>query len=443
MNNDRLPYSLDAEQSVLGAILNFKDAIIEVADIVEPEKFHDQRHRKIYSAMQNLKAQGDPIDLVSLIDRLKSMGQLDTIGGASYLADISTQITSTANVRHHAKIVHNKHLQRKMIELCDSVSRECYDTADPEGVVNNLSMELLKMPELSSSSGATLMSDGLEDVVDMIGQQGIMTGYEAIDYWTHGLMLQEHTVLGGRPGQGKTALAMGIADNLAKRGVPVGIQSIEMSKNMLNFRYLCAGAKVDLLKAKAKIREPVIGKAFTEEFAKRYNLPLVLFDFSTETATIDSIRRQAYYMKQKWDIQLLIIDHFHLILHQTPDNKGMTVTSNFIQRLAKQLNIHILLLAQLNKAVEDRNPPIPTLRDLRECGALEQDARNVIFVWRPEYYDYSDAHGLREYKGVDTYNLAEIKIAKQSNGPTGSRLVTFLKEYARFENYISETGGLI
>lgn len=433
---DRIPpQALDAEMAVLGAILLQTEAVSKVLEILDEESFHKKAHRNIFSAAVRLFERNEPIDVVTLSNELEHLKILEAIGGPYYLTELVERIPSAANVEYHAKIVQEKALRRKLIEIANEINNDAYSGKDEApNIIDQAEQRIFRLSDRKLRKGFSpigpIMHQTFETIESFHGRKGgvtgIPTGYGKLDELTAGLQKSELIVLAGRPSMGKTALALNIARNAAvDHQIPIGIFSLEMAAYQLTLRMLCSEARVDQHKVRT-------GRLPDEEWMKLSmsvgNLteaPIYIDD--TPAISILEIRAKARRLKVEHDVGLIIIDYLQLI-RGTPGiesrQQEISMISQSLKSLAKELNIPVLALSQLSRAVETRGGERrPILSDLRESGAIEQDADVVMFIYRPEVYGDEEKQG-----------IAEVIIGKQRSGPTATFELAFIKEWVQFTN---------
>ncbi len=429
------PQNLEAEQSVLGAILLDNGALAKAMELLNEEDFYRTAHRKIYRAMLELSETGEVIDHITLTERLKARGELEAVGGAAYLAELVQAVPSAANIRYHCKIVRDKALLRGLISMATDVITRGYEGLAPID-------ELLEFAEQSVFSLAQgklgrsftpinqIIKESLE-LVDRLSKRkervtGVPTGFYDLDDLTAGLQASDLIVIAGRPSMGKTSLALGIAQHAAiHAGAVVGIFSLEMSKPQLVLRMLSSEARVDSHALRTGRLQKEDWWRLAEAAGRLEQAPIFIDD--TGTLTVQQMRGKARRLKAERGLDLLIVDYLQLM--QGPSDaesrqQEISDISRSLKGLAKELNIPVVALSQLSRNVENRKPPIPMLADLRESGAIEQDADVVIFIYREEVYDPNS-----EKKGI-----ADILVRKHRNGPIGDKQLFFHDKFAKFES---------
>ncbi len=442
-----IPHSVEAEQGVLGSILIAPDDVLnESLTRLTPEYFHIPSHRSLYETLVRLWDEKKPIDLITLTDELAVEGKLDEIGGAAFVTDMFTYVPSAANAGFYIDILREKHILRQIINTCTECSSRAYDQADKvDSLLDEVEQQVLSIAEDRYKDSVFKMEEEVMKAIDTIEQlyknrgslTGLPSGFKGLDNLTSGLHGSEMFVIAARPSMGKTALAMNIAEHVAvNEEKPVAVFSLEMSTQQLVQRLLCSIARVNLKSARdGFLSQHDFPKLTTA--ASRLSQSKFFID-DTAGLTILELRAKARRLKAQHDIQLIVIDYLQLLRSNTrraQDNRQLEIAeiSSGIKALAKELNIPILVLAQLNRQPEQRTGGKPRLSDLRESGSIEQDADVVGLLVRKEYYDTDDEDGVSESAGE-----AELIIAKQRNGPTDDVKLTFLKEFTRFEDRARE-----
>ena len=434
------PQNIEAEQSVLGSLLIDKDAIIRIADILLPEDFYKDIHGMIYEAMADLYAQREPIDLVSLSNRLESKKQLEIIGGRAYLAELANMVPTSAHVVHYAEIVQRKSTLRRLIGGASHILEMGYDEEENvDTVLDNAEQSLFAVSQKYLRQNFipihTLLQDAFERLdalhKDSSKLRGVPTGYTELDHKLAGLQKSDLVILAARPSMGKTSLMLDIARSVAVNSkIPVGLFSLEMSKEQLVDRLLAAQANVDLWKLRTgKLKDEGEREEFSRLNDAMHTLseaPLYIDD--SAMVNVMEIRTKARRLQSEHGLGLIVIDYLQLMEGRSKfkDNRVQEVAeiTRALKGLARELNVPVLALSQLSRAVESRTEKIPMLSDLRESGSIEQDADVVMFIYRPEMYD----------KNTDRKHIAEIHIAKHRNGPTGTIELFFDQEKVSFKN---------
>ena len=406
------PQNVEAEQSVLGAILLDNTAMAKVMELLTDEEFYRTAHRKIYQAMLELSDRGEVIDQITLTECLKARSELEAVGGSAYLAELVQVVPTAANVRYHSKIVRDKALLRGLIQTSTEVVTRGYD-----GTV--AVDELLDFAERSVFSLAQGKLDRSFTPVNQIIK-------ESLDDLTAGLQPSDLIVIAGRPSMGKTSLALGMAQHAALHaGTVVGIFSLEMSKPQLVLRMLSSEARVDSHALRTGRLQKEDWWRLAEAAGKLEQAPIYIDD--SGAVTVQQMRGKARRLKAERGLDLLIVDYLQLMQGKSDSESRQQEISDIsrsLKTLAKELNVPVIALSQLSRAVEARKPPVPMLADLRESGAIEQDADVVMFIYREEVYEPAT-----ERKGI-----AEILVSKHRNGPIGKRDLFFHDRFAKFEN---------
>ncbi|MBI3615009.1 MAG: replicative DNA helicase [Candidatus Omnitrophica bacterium] len=436
------PQNLEAETAVLGSLLIDEEAVPLGMELLFPAAFYRDTHRKIFQAMTSLFSRQKPVDLVTLTEELKSGGHLEEVGGASYLASLTTIVPTAANLQHYAKIVKEKALLRSLISTSTQIVSECYENQDDvETLLDKAEQLLFEITAKSSDSRAFFLKEMLTDSIETIERlyqrkemvTGVSTGLHDLDVQTAGLQPSDLIIVAGRPSMGKSALATCIAEHVGVvNRVPVVIFSLEMSKEQLVHRMLCAHARVDVHKARTGFLAQSDWPRLTTAAGKLSEAPILIDDSPAISAL--ELRAKARRLKSQHGVGLIIVDYLQMMRGSfRSENRQQEISdiSKSLKALAKELNVPVLAVSQLSRAPEQRDDRRPQLSDLRESGALEQDADVVILLFREELYRPSD-----ENRGK-----AELIVAKQRNGPVGSLPLAFLKEFTRFENLSPRTYG--
>jgi replicative DNA helicase len=431
------PHNLDAERSTLGALLIDKDAIVKIADVLESADFYHESHGLIYDAISNLYDRRSPIDVLTVTNVLEDRKQLEQVGGASYIAQLANEVPTATHVYNYALIVKNKSTLRKLIKAGADISGFGYNEADPieellEGAEKSLfgvSQTFLKdrfvhIKEILSSTYDKITELHDPDTKDKY--RGIPTGFVDLDRLLSGLQPSDLVILAARPSMGKTSFALNMAQNIAKKGYSVGIISLEMSKEQLVERMFCSLLQVDSWKLRTgRLTEDDfmrIGNVMDELYSMR-----IFIDDSVGNS-IPELRAKARRLQMEHGLNFLIIDYLQLMsgtrasFAQTNRVQEISEISRALKGLARELRIPVLALSQLSRAVELRPSKIPQLSDLRESGAIEQDADVVMMMYREDYYE----------EDSDRPGVTDIFIRKHRNGPTGRIELSFKKEQMRF-----------
>ena len=440
---DRLPpQSKEAEQCVLGSMLRDNVVIGDVLQILRPDNFYLDAHQKICQAVTALYDQGHPVDLVVLAEELKTRKQIEDIGGYAYLGQLWDAAPTAANAEYYARIVRDKAIIRHLIHSSNEILRDAYDQAMPaDELLESAERKILDIAEMGITGQTFTLAQALTEAYDRIDTRqqndqtsisGLPTGFIDLDEKTAGLQNSELIIMAARPSHGKTALAMNVARHVAvEDNQPVFVVSLEQSRIELAERLLCCQARVD----SHKLRK---GHLSSEDMQKLIEAGgilrnALLFIDDTPGQGMLRIAANARRLKLREKIKLVVIDYLQLI---EPDNRRdsrqeqVAHISRRLKFLARELQIPVMALAQVNRSSEDRTDHKPRLADLRESGSIEQDADTVMLLHRPEMYEPGQHEG-----------ILEIHIAKQRNGPTGEITLTFLKQFMRFENFVEVPVG--
>jgi replicative DNA helicase len=431
------PHSIEAEESILSAILLDNSTLLDVLETVSPEHFYRTAHQRIFSAIAELFAKAEPVDLVTLTNMLRDKNQLEDIGGAAYLARIVDTVPSAINVQHYARIVRDKASLRRLIVKASEITQRCYEGAgDLDQVIDFAESAVFEISEDKHQAAFHPISKIIEANIDALEIRqnnralvtGVPTGYTQLDQKTAGLQGSDMIILAARPSMGKTALALNIARNAAIDGnTSVAIFSLEMSKESLTERLLCSEARVDSGRLRGGFINPDDWTRITAAAGVLSEAPIYIDDSPGISAT--SIRTKSRRLKMDKDLGMIIVDYIQLMKGRVAtERRDLEISdiSRSLKLLAKELNVPVLALSQLNRKLEERSDKRPQLSDLRESGALEQDADVVAFIYRDEVYNKDENNPNR--------GSAEVILAKQRNGPTGTIPLTFIGHYTRFEN---------
>ncbi|MEW6440809.1 MAG: replicative DNA helicase [bacterium] len=428
------PQNLEAEASVLGGILLENQAVLKVAEVVQPEDFYREAHRKIFRAMVELQERGEPVDLITLKEEMNVKGWLQEVGGAVYLASLVDRVPTAANILYYARIVKEKSILRQVIEASTEIVREAYEEpANAVDFLDKAEQTVLEIARRQQRKGfiplRTVLQDNFQTLENMFGKQGMITGvatgFADFDRVTCGLQRSDLIILAGRPSMGKTALALNIARNAAVEShTPVAIFSLEMSKEQLAFRLLCGEAQIDGSRLRAGYFEKSAWKNLTAAADVLSQAPIYIDD--SAGITVREMRGKARQMKLENKIGLVVVDYLQLMQgSERSESRVQEISeiSRSLKQLAKELDLPVLALSQLNRAVENRPDKRPILADLRESGAIEQDADVIAFIYREEFY-FPDR---QECKGK-----AELRIGKQRNGPIDNIQLQFEPRFTLF-----------
>jgi replicative DNA helicase len=421
------PQNVEAEKSILGSVLLDQDSLTSVVQILKPDHFYKKAHVDIYSAIIDLYEKREPIDLVTLTAQLKNKGNFDKVGGAAYLASLASGVPTSSNIVHYSKIVQDHYIKRQLIAAATKASRDAFDeTADVRQLLDETEQSIFSLSQKQLKQNFLPLKDTLAESFDRLdelhkkagGLRGVPTGFWDIDNKLAGMQDSNLLILASRPGQGKTSLALNIARHISvDEGLPVGIFSLEMSKEELVDRLLVGQSNVDAWKLKT-------GRLDDDDFDRLQEAMGILADApffidDTPAANILEMRTKARRLQVEHGLSFLIVDYLQLIHGRNLENRVQEVSeiSQSLKALARELKIPVLACSQLSRAVEQRGTRKPQLADLRESGAIEQDADVVMFIYRP-----------------DPEKIDEVKldIQKHRNGPTGEIDLTFKAERVKF-----------
>jgi replicative DNA helicase len=431
------PQNLEAESSVLGGILLENDAINIVLELLRPEDFYRESHRKVFRAMIELTDRSEPVDLITLSDYLNGRGELDAVGGSAYLASLADSVPTAANISYYARIVREKSILRSLIRTATEIATRGYEEqGNVEEFLDTAEKVIFDISEKKIKASFVAVGDMIKDTLKTVEKlyehkemvTGVPTGYEDLDKLTAGLQPSDLIIVAGRPSMGKTAFSLNIAANAAFAGVGVAVFSLEMAKEQLVLRMLCSEARVN----NSKVRSGYLAERDFPKLANaagRLHEALIYVD-DTPAISVLELRAKARRLvrDRSKKVGLIVIDYLQLMRGMGgASNREQEISeiSRSLKALAKELAVPVIAISQLNRRVEDRGDRRPMMSDLRESGAIEQDADVIMFIYRDEVYNQNS-----EEKGK-----AEIIVAKQRNGPIDKVELTFLNEFMRFENY--------
>lgn len=436
------PQAVDLEEAVLGALMLDKEALTDVIDILKRESFYKEDHQLIFESILSLFEKSEAIDILTVTQELKKAGNLEVVGGAFYIAQLTNRVASSANVEYHARIIAQKHIQRELIKISSDTIKQSYDeTIDVFDLLDSAESRLFEVAEGNIRKSYEDMGKllhravkQLEEISKKDGTSGVPTGFRDLDRVTGGFQPSDMIVLAARPGMGKTAFVISMARNAAvdfKKGVAVF--SLEMSSLQLVNRLIASETGISGEKLKKGSLEPYEWEQLNSRIGKLNNAPIYIND--TPGLSVFELRAQCRRLKAEKDIQMVIIDYLQL-MSGSSDSRGnreqeISTISRAIKGIAKELNVPVIALSQLSRAVETRGgDKRPMLSDLRESGAIEQDADMVMFIYRPEYYNI-----LQDEDGNSTQGLGELIIAKNRHGSTEDVKIKFENHLAKFTNW--------
>jgi replicative DNA helicase len=437
------PQNLALEEVVLGSIMLDKEALTNVIDVLQPETFYKDAHQHIYRAMRRLFERSQPIDMITVREELLKAGELEAIGGTTYLVELTNKVASSANIEYHARILSQKWIQRELIRISNDTIRDAYeDTIDVFDLLDNAEQGLFQIAEHNMGrridNMGSLSHRLLEELEELKnrkdGLTGIPSGFTDLDRLTSGLQRSDFIIIAGRPAMGKTSFALSLAKNAAiDFEKPIAIFSLEMSSLQLATRIVSMEAEIEGSKMRNGQLEDAEWEALNRAIDKIGDAPIFIDD--TPGINIFELRAKCRRLKLQHDIQLVVIDYLQLMTGGKENTKGnreqeVGAISRALKGLAKELDVPVIALAQLSRAVEVRGGnKKPMLSDLRESGSIEQDADIVCFLYRPEYYQIMEDEEGNSNKGV-----AEVIVAKHRHGATDTIRLRFIDKYARFGN---------
>ncbi len=435
------PAAVDVEISILGAMLLDEKAVPKGIEVLKSDCFFDKRNRIIFEAMTSLYEANEPIDNISLYEELKKEGKTEEVGGAVYLSRLTQDISSAANIDYHARVVLEKWILRQLISTSMEIAGSAYQGNDDVfDLLDSAEAKLFQISEQGIKESFKSMDKAVKEALELIeaihskniSTFSVPSGFFALDDMLGGFQKSDLIIVAARPSMGKTAFAMSAVRNTAiDHGIPVGVFSLEMSTVQLATRLISAEARINAHSVRTGKFKAEDGARISRTVHKLSKAPIYIDD--TPAISVLELRAKARRLKNEKNIGLIVIDYLQLLsssVHMDSREREISTISRSLKALAKELNIPVIALSQLNRAVETRTDKKPMLSDLRESGSIEQDADVVLFLYRPEVY------GITQFSstGESTEGMAEVIIGKQRNGPTGDVQLRFMKDYARFEN---------
>jgi len=434
------PHNMDAEQSILAGILINNDAMNQVMDILSPDDFYREAHMHLFDGMVDLYNNNEPIDLITLSQHLTGRNLLEKAGGAEYLASLVDAVSTSAGIQYHAEIVRELSVRRKLINQCSIISECCFQGwQETDELLDQAEQSIFDIAEQKIGEGFSTLEEvikgsfkKLESVAEHEGfVTGVPTDFRDFDRLTAGLQPSDLIIIAGRPSMGKTALALNIGYNAAARTKKaVAVFSLEMSQLHLGMRLLGFHSGINATKLRTGFLKDTDWMKLTESANALSELPIYIDD--TSGLSVLEMKAKCRRLLKKRDLGLVIIDYLQLVQgRRSAESRQLEISeiSRSLKALAKDLNVPVLALSQLNRKVEDRPNKKPQLSDLRESGAIEQDADVIAFIYRDELYNPTTE---------ENKNVAEIILAKQRNGPTGFFRLQFQQEFTRFRDYVEE-----
>ena len=436
---DRLPpQNIEAEQSVLGAILLENEILASAVEMLAPEDFYKDSHKKIFLAMLDLYKKNEPIDLITLTEQLSRKEQIEEIGGASYLSHIVNLVPTSANIKYHSKIVKEKSLLRNLIKTTTEIITMSYDESiEINELLDVAETKIFSLSEKTIRGSFVRIDNVVKDTIELVDKlynkkeliTGLPSGFTDLDMQTTGFHPGDLVVVGARPGMGKTSFCLNIAAYVGiEVKVPVALFSLEMSKELIVLRMICSEAEVDSKSVRSGYHTKEDYRKLVNAAGRLAEAPIFIDDSFN---TVLEMRAKSRRLKAEHGLGLIIVDYLQLMRGEgsyTAREQVISDISRSFKALAKDLKVPIIVISQLNRSCEQRGDnKRPIIADLRESGAIEQDADTILFLYRGDYYKAKDAEE----------GIAELDIAKQRNGPTGMINVTFLDKFTKFKNYTS------
>tara|TARA_Y100001935_G_C17280124_1_gene497015 strand:- start:30 stop:1523 length:1494 start_codon:yes stop_codon:yes gene_type:complete len=447
------PQALDLEESVLGALMLEKEALTNIIDILKPENFYKDAHKEIYQAITDLFNNSQPIDLLTVTNQLKKNGTLDIVGGSYYVTKLTTRVNSASNIEFHSRIILEQSIKRELINISSKVQKDAYeDTIDVFDLLDQTEQSLFDVSESHIRKNYKKVQNLMKEAIDELetkkekkdGITGVPSGFIDLDTITSGWQPSDLVIVAGRPSMGKTAFVLSLIRNASiDHNLPMGIFSLEMSSLQLVNRLISSEAELD----SDKIRKGNLKDYEWQQLLHKTDLlqkaPIFIDD--TPALSILELRAKARRLKSQHDIQCIIVDYLQLMTSEygkTSGNREQEIASisRSLKAVAKELNIPVIALSQLSRAVETRGgDKRPVLSDLRESGSIEQDADMVMFIYRAEKYDITE-----DEDGESTIGIAELLLRKNRNGPTGKVKLKFVERFAKFvdKNYIDSSESI-
>jgi replicative DNA helicase len=448
------PNNAEAEQAVLGGILIEKDAIGKVLEILSPDgaDFYNDAHGRLFSAMVSLFEKNTPIDVVTLTDLFRNSSDLDGVGGVSYIGELVESTPTAANVSYYARIVKDKSLLRRIITASGEIGKLAFDEVESvDDFIDDAERMIFDVSKERSGRSLFALKDIIKDAFEMVEKlyakktriTGVPTGFKDLDLLTSGLQPSDLVIIAGRPSMGKTSFAVDMAEHAAMyEKIPVAVFSLEMSKEQLVQRMMASKARIELGKIRSGFLKEEDWSKLTTAVGALYEAPIYIDD--TPAQSVLEIRAKARRWKTELKIGLVIVDYLQLIRGKRgADSREQEISdiSRSLKALAKEIGVPVVALSQLSRRTEQREGNRPQLSDLRESGAIEQDADVVMFVYREIVYKHMKCAPGACTCDDENKRDAEIIIAKQRNGPTGNVHLTFLNEYTKFENQVRDDYG--
>lgn len=445
------PQAVELEEAVLGAIMLEKDAIVSVMDILSPESFYKEAHKKIFEAIIHLSQNLQPIDILTVTEELRKREKLEEVGGPYYITQLTSKVATAAHIEYHARIIAQKHIQRELIRVASEIQSKAYDdSVDVNDLIDYSEAELFKVTETNIKKETSKIDALIQEAIEQIeeaskkeeGLSGVPSGFTKLDRVTSGWQKSDLIIIAARPSMGKTAFVLSMARNMSvEHERPIGIFSLEMSSLQLVNRLIVSETELASDKIRNGRLEPWEWEQLEYKIKKLVNAPIYIDD--TPAISVFELRSKCRRLKDQYNVEAIFLDYLQL-MSGPGDNRGnreqeVSVISRSLKGIAKELNIPIIALSQLNRSVELRSgDKRPQLSDLRESGAIEQDADMVLFIHRPERYGIID-----DGEGNSLLGVAEVIIAKHRNGALADIQLKFRNELAKFEEMEEGTMDLL
>jgi replicative DNA helicase len=447
------PQAVEVEEAVLGALMLERDAYVTVADIIDTSSFYKEEHQKIFEAIKKLSGKEKPVDLLMVTQELKDREQLEEVGGPGYITQLTRRVASAAHIEFHARIIAQKYIQRELIRVSSEIQAKSYDdTIDVDDLIDFSESSLFQVAEGNIKKETVPIKPVLNSAILQIekarnqkdGLSGVPSGFTGLDRITNGWQKTDLIIIAARPAMGKTAFVLSMTRNMAvDHNRPVAVFSLEMSSIQLVTRLIASETEINAQKLKTGHLEDWEWEHLNRKIANLDKAPIFIDD--TPALSIFEFRAKCRRLKMQHDVQAIIVDYLQLMTAGT-DSRGsreqeVSTISRSLKAIAKELDVPILALSQLNRSVESREGKRPQLSDLRESGAIEQDADIVLFIHRPEYFGITE-----DESGNSLLGVAEIIIAKHRNGATGDVHLSFKKELAKFldmETNLGKSDGYV
>jgi replicative DNA helicase len=430
------PQNIEAEQCVLGSILLTQGAIEKTADLLKPDDFYKPAHQAIFGAMLTLFQKSEPLDIITITNCLSDSHKLDTVGGPAYLAGLTDIVPVSTNITYYARIVRDKSILRQLIQTSSEIAGRCYEEQDDiEQLLDSVEQTVFDISSAKSNQAFAPMSEIIKKTFEQVEKlserreliTGVPSGYDEFDKLTAGLQSSDLIIVAGRPSMGKTAFAMNMVQNAALLAkVPAAVFSLEMSKEQLAMRMLCSISRVDSSRLRTGHLNDHDWPKLVRATGMLAKAPIFIDD--TPAISVLEMRAKTRRLKSEYNIGMVVVDYLQLMRGRNTDSREQEISeiSRSLKAMAKELHIPVIALSQLNRSLESRTDKRPQLSDLRESGAIEQDADVICFIYRDEVYNKSPDNPRR--------GVAEVIIGKQRNGPTGTVDLAFLNTITTFEN---------